>query len=252
MPTALAVLAAVLVGIYIVSYRNSVNERRRPGEGPRRFARHPGRHRRGRASPRGGYLQSRPSRAARRAGSVASAAPLTSLVAGPIYKGEQITLRQFKPLAQAGIFAKFSGKQRAVAVPGDPSQLLAGHARTATASMSSRPSSTTVGGSARATSRVILQNLLVLKAPDADKAKRLRTARRSAATLVHDRSPGADDGLGDEERAPGSSRCGRPTHPARQHAEPRDAPVGPRAAACRPTRRDARSPATSRRAVNAP
>ena len=56
-----------------------------------------------------------------------SAAPLTSLVAAdPIYKGEQITLRQFKPIAQGGIFAKFSGKQRAVAVMGEPQQLLAG------------------------------------------------------------------------------------------------------------------------------
>ena len=60
-------------------------------------------------------------------GSVVSGAPLTSkVVTDPIYKGEQITLRQFAPAEQGGIFAKFSGKERAVAVLGEPQQLLAG------------------------------------------------------------------------------------------------------------------------------
>ena len=93
----------------------------------------------GSAVASGGYLKTET--VPRRAvvpGSVVSAAPLTSLVAkDPIYKGQQVTLRQFGPISQGGIFAKFSGKQRAVAVLGDPTQLLAGTLSEATASTSS-------------------------------------------------------------------------------------------------------------------
>ena len=127
LPLALAVLAAVLVGIYVISYRNSVTQgaglvkvlvasRDIPAgtEGPRRGRRLP--------EDADGALAA-PSSPARST----SAAPLTSLVAAdPIYKGEQITLRQFKPAAQGGIFAKFSGEERVVAVLGEPHQLLAG------------------------------------------------------------------------------------------------------------------------------
>ena len=184
LPAALAVLAAVLVGVYIVSYRNNVNE----GAGmvnvlvagrdiPAGTA--------GASVASGGYLktESVPKRTLVD-GSIASAAPLTSKVtADPIYKGEQITLRQFKPLAQAGIFAKFSGKQRAVAVLGTPSQMLAGIVKdgdrvdvVATVKYH--------GGPNRATTRVVLKNILVLNAPDADKAKGLRTDEELPATLV--------------------------------------------------------------------
>jgi pilus assembly protein CpaB len=183
-PAALAVLAAVLVGIYIVSYRNKVNE----GAGlvnvlvasrdiPSGTA--------GSSVASAGYLttESVPKRALVD-GSIASAAPLTSKVtADPIYKGEQITLRQFKPLAQAGIFAKFSGRQRAIAVLGTPSQMLAGTIKdgdrvdvVATVRYHTGPS--------RATTRVVLQNLLVLKAPDADKAKGMRPDEQLPATVV--------------------------------------------------------------------
>ena len=95
----------------------------------------------------------------------------------PIHKGEQITLRQFGPMAQAGIFAKFSGKERAIAVTGEPTQLLAG-----TVSDGDRVDVVadvhyTSRGSARASSRVILRNLLVLEAPDGD-GRQLAAARR--------------------------------------------------------------------------
>jgi pilus assembly protein CpaB len=169
LPVALAVLAAVLIGAYIVSYRNSVNN----GAGlvkvlvatrdiPAGTA--------GSTVASGGYLKSE--RVPRRAvvpGSVVSGAPLTSLVAtDPIHKGEQVTLRQFGPMTQAGIFAKFSGRERAVAITGEPTQLLAGTVSdgdrvdvVADVQYSSR-------GLSRASSRVILRNLLVLEAPDGD------------------------------------------------------------------------------------
>jgi Flp pilus assembly protein CpaB len=167
LPVALAVLAVVLIGAYIVSYRNSVTEgaelvkvmvaaRDIPAGTD------------GSAVASGGYLKTET--VPRRAvvpGSVVSAAPLTSMVAkDPIYKGQQVTLRQFGPISQGGIFAKFSGRQRAVALLGEPTQLLAG-------TLSEGDRVDVVGnvayssrGLSRSTSRVMLRNLLVLEAPD--------------------------------------------------------------------------------------
>ncbi len=182
-PLALAVLAAVLIGVYIVSYRNSVTEgaglvkvmvasRDIPAGTP------------GATVASGGYLKSES--VPRRAvvpGSVVSGAPLTSLVAtDPIHRGEQITLRQFGPMAQAGIFAKFSGRERAVALLGEPTQLLAG-----TASDGDRVDVVadvpyTSRGLSRASSRVILRNLLVLDAPDGEVAA--TGGEKTSATLV--------------------------------------------------------------------
>jgi Flp pilus assembly protein CpaB len=184
LPVALAVLAVVLIGIYIVSYRNSVNSgadlvkvlvaSRDIPAGTK-----------GSAVASGGYLKTQT--VPRRAvvpGSVVSGAPLTSLVStDPIYKGEQITLRQFSPIAQAGIFAKFSGKQRAVALLGEPTQLLDGTLSdgdhvdvVATAKYTTPP------GLQRATSRVVLRNLLVLEAPDGK--TEVSSSEKTSATLV--------------------------------------------------------------------
>ena len=182
-PVALAVLAAVLIGGYIVSYRNSVTK----GAGlvkvqvasrdiPAGTA--------GSTVASGGYLKSEtiPRRAVV-PGSVVSGAPLTSLVAtDPIHKGEQVTLRQFGPITQAGIFAKFSGRERAVALAAEPTQLLSGTLSdgdrvdvVADVQYSSR-------GITRASSRVILQDLLVLEAPDGEVSP--SSGEKTSATLV--------------------------------------------------------------------
>jgi Flp pilus assembly protein CpaB len=116
---------------------------------------------------------------------VTSAAPLTSLVTdGAIYKGEQITLRQFKPATQGGIFAKFSGTERLVVVPGEPRQVLAG-----TVSVGDRVDVVAnvtyhFGGLARATSRVVLRNLLVIKAPDSSTSGTVGTVDSASIALV--------------------------------------------------------------------
>ena len=229
-PAALAVLAAVLVGVYIASYRNNVNE----GAGlvnvlvasrdiPAGTA--------GSSVASGGYLktESVPKRTLVD-GSVASAVPLTSKVtADPIYKGEQITLRQFKPLAQAGIFAKFSGRQRAIAVLGTPSQMLAGTLKDgdrvdviATVRYHTGP--------ARATTRVVLKNLLVLAGSRRRQGKGHAHGRGHPGNVRDDRPPGTDDGLGheDEHLVP---RAAADEDPAQQRAEPGDAPLGSRARA---------------------
>jgi Flp pilus assembly protein CpaB len=182
LPVALAVLAVVLIGIYMVSYRNSVTN---GAELVKVLvaARDIPAGTKGTAVASGGYLKTQT--VPRRAvvpGSIVSGKPLTSLVSSdPIYKGEQITLRQFGPIAQAGIFAKFSGKQRAVALLGEPTQLLSGTLSdgdhvdvVATAQYTSR-------GLARSTSRVVLRNLLVLEA--AEKVD-VSSGEKTSATLV--------------------------------------------------------------------
>jgi Flp pilus assembly protein CpaB len=160
LPVALAVLATVLVGIYVISYRDSVTRgaglvkvlvasRDIPTGTP------------GSAVASGGYLKTQT--VPRRAvvpGSVVSGAPLTSLVAAnTVYQGQQITLRQFKPIAQGGIFAKFTGTQRVVSVGGDSNQLLAG-----TLAPGDRVDVVATPHNSSAT-QVILQNLLVLDLP---------------------------------------------------------------------------------------
>src|SRR5262249_61110279 len=97
-------------------------------------------------------------------GSVTSAAPLTSKVtSAQIYQGEQITLRQFVPIAQGGIFAKFSGNQRVVVVPADPNQMLGGAGQGGDHGDLYAVAKYHGGDLERATSRVDLPNPLVLR-----------------------------------------------------------------------------------------
>jgi len=185
LPIGLATLAAVLVGIYVVSYRHKVTH----GAGlvsvlvasrdvPAGTA--------GSEVASGGYLkeQTVPRRSVV-PGSIVSSAALTSLVAaGEIYKGEQITLRQFAPIAQGGVFAKFSGTQRAVSVAGDDNQLLAG-----TISDGDRVDVVATvryksADAERVSSRVVLRNLVVLQAPDAPKGSSLGGQADNHITLV--------------------------------------------------------------------
>jgi Flp pilus assembly protein CpaB len=185
LPLGLAALAAILVGIYITTFRNSVTH----GAGLVKVlvaARDIPAGTDGSSIAGGGYLKTQT--VPRRAvvpGSVTTAAPLTSLIAGGvIYKGEQITLRQFKPIAQGGIFAKFSGTERVVVVPGEPRQILAG-----TVSAGDRVDVVanvkyTVGGIDRATTRVVLRNVLVLKSPDESDAGTVGTADSASITLA--------------------------------------------------------------------
>ncbi len=48
------------------------------------------------------------------------------VLAGPLYAGEQVTLRRFTDVAAQGIRAQLKGTLRAVQIAGDPNQLLAG------------------------------------------------------------------------------------------------------------------------------
>jgi pilus assembly protein CpaB len=169
LPLGLAAAAAILVGLYVVSYRNSVTH----GAGLVKVlvaARDIPAGTDGSSIAAGGYLttQTVPRRAVV-AGSITSAAPLTSLASsGEIYKGEQISLRRFAPIAQGGVFAKFSRNQRLVIVPGDANQLLVGTVADGDhVDVVATTKYHNVRDLARAATRVVLRNLLVLKAPDA-------------------------------------------------------------------------------------
>jgi len=185
LPLALAVLAAVLVGIYVVSYRNSVTH----GAGLVKVlvaARDIPAGTDGSSIAAGGYLRSES--VPRRAvvpGSVTSASPLTSLVAGAeIYRGQQITLRQFAPAAQGGIFAKFSGTERVVVVPGDQYQLAAGTVSDGDHVDVVATTKYHVDDLARAASRVMLRNLLVLKAAEQSKTSSIAGQATTSAEIV--------------------------------------------------------------------
>jgi Flp pilus assembly protein CpaB len=185
LPLALAALAAALITIYVVSYRNSVTH----GAGLVKVlvaARDIPAGTDGSAIAGGGYLKTQT--VPRRAivpGALTSAASLTSKVtAAQIYKGEQVTLRQFVPIAQGGLFAKFSGDQRLVVVPGDANQLMAG-----TLSDGDRVDVVVtakyhLGTIARATSRVALRNLLVVEAPDGSSKASVGAAPTTSAKVI--------------------------------------------------------------------
>ncbi|HKC22854.1 MAG TPA: Flp pilus assembly protein CpaB [Gaiellaceae bacterium] len=185
LPLGLAAAAAILIGIYVISYRNSVTH----GAGLVKVmvaTRDIPAGTDGSTIAGGGYLKAQT--VPRRSvvpGSITSAAPLTSKVtSAPIYQGEQITLRQFVPLAQGGIFAEFSGNQRVVVVPGDPNQMLAGTVQEGDHVDVVVTAKYHIGDLARATSRVALRNLLVLKAPDDTKQASVGGAPTTATTLV--------------------------------------------------------------------
>lgn len=185
LPLGLAAAAAILIGIYVISYRNSVTH----GAGLVKVivaTRDIPAGTDGSTIAGGGYLNSQT--VPRRSvvpGSITSAAPLTSKVtSAEIYQGEQITLRQFVPIAQGGIFAKFSGNERVVVIPGDPNQMLAGVVQDGDHIDVVTTAKYHIGDLARATSRVVLRNLLVLKAPEDTKQTSVGGMPTTATTLV--------------------------------------------------------------------
>lgn len=94
------------------------------------------------------------------------------VVSQPILAGEQVTVRQFSPLRQQGVLATISGNLRAIALPGDGTQLLYGIVKDGDhVDVVANIKYTLHSGSANSTgvslvaSRVILRDLLVLQSP---------------------------------------------------------------------------------------
>jgi pilus assembly protein CpaB len=123
----LAVVAALLTTFYVANYKRSVQQseasvdilvaaRDIPAGTP------------GAKVASGGYLAKRD--VARRnvvPGAISSATQIENLIATqPVYAGEQVSTRRFSPVKQGGIRAKLKGNQRAIQIPGDANQILAG------------------------------------------------------------------------------------------------------------------------------
>jgi Flp pilus assembly protein CpaB len=112
------------------------------------------------------------------AGAITTPHQLGQMVAGtPILAGEQITIRQFRPVSETGVLGEIAGNQRAVLVPGDSNQLLVGQVQAgshvdvvANIQYQVRVPGKLSNDINRVASRVILRNLLVLQPPAAAKS----------------------------------------------------------------------------------
>jgi len=100
-------------------------------------------------------------------GAISSPTQVAGLVVSePIYQGDQVTIRRFVTLRDEGIPGQLRGSMRAVQVPGDPNQLLAGTLQPGNrvdvvANLRNDPSAQAP------TTRIVLRNIDVLQtAPD--------------------------------------------------------------------------------------
>jgi Flp pilus assembly protein CpaB len=100
-------------------------------------------------------------------GAISDPDQVASLVLSqPLYAGEQVTLRRFTDVKAEGIVGQLKGTMRAVQIPGDPNQLLAGTLRAgdhvdlvANLQIDANSSNHAV--------RIVLRDLTVLQAPNA-------------------------------------------------------------------------------------
>jgi Flp pilus assembly protein CpaB len=99
-------------------------------------------------------------------GAISSPNDIKNLIlSSPLYANEQVTIRRFTNVEASGILAHLRGTMRAVQVPGDPNQLLAGTLQTGdkvdlVANL--KPNAGTSDGNA---ARIVLRDLVVLSAP---------------------------------------------------------------------------------------
>jgi Flp pilus assembly protein CpaB len=81
----------------------------------------------------------------------------------PLYAGEQVTLRRFSDVHSEGIVGQIKGNMRAIQIPGDPNQLLAGTLKAGDHVDIVANLTTSDQGSAHVT-RIVLRDIAVLQA----------------------------------------------------------------------------------------
>ncbi|HVA31383.1 MAG TPA: Flp pilus assembly protein CpaB [Gaiellaceae bacterium] len=98
-------------------------------------------------------------------GAISSPEQIQNLVlSGPLFAGEQVTLRRFADVAAQGIRAQLKGTLRAVQIAGDPNQLLAGTLQTG--DHVDLVANLRLGANSTATAtRIVLRDLTVLTGP---------------------------------------------------------------------------------------
>lgn len=168
---ALAAVAALLTSFYVSNYKRQVQEKEQSvtvlvatRDIPAGTA--------GAEVVKQGLLT--PQKIARRhvlPGAVSSASEVEKLLAAErIYAGEQVTTRRFQLVRESGIRAQLSGTMRAVQIAGDPHQLLAGTLKAGDRVDVVAAFAYTLperGSEKFSASRVVLRDLLVLRAPSA-------------------------------------------------------------------------------------
>ena len=101
-------------------------------------------------------------------GAISDVAQLRDLIATePIYAGEQVTTRRFGTPSERGVRVQLKGTQRAIQVPGDQNQLLAGTLRAG--DHVDIVGGWQLGTSGPEVSRVFVRDALVLEAPTVPK-----------------------------------------------------------------------------------
>jgi Flp pilus assembly protein CpaB len=191
----LALAGAILVFLYVVSYRNDVQSganlvdvfvaARDIPEGMD-----------GATAIGGGYLEK--STVLKRnviGGAISDPGQLSDLAAShTIVAGEQISVRQFHSVAQKGVLANISGNRRAMTIPGGPNQLLSGIVNEgdrvdvlANIEYIVRPPAgvdTAEGDLSRVATRVVLRDLLVLEAPGGSSDGGIASSDEDSITLA--------------------------------------------------------------------
>jgi Flp pilus assembly protein CpaB len=183
---ALALVAALLTSFYVTSYQKDVrsDETNVPIYVAARDI--PAGTSSANATAKGMLRESEIVRRSVVPGAITKPEQLAGLVATQqIFAGEQITTRRFSPPSERGIHAQLTGVQRALAVPGKEHQLLAGTLKTGDR-IDVVAAWTYPEGSPSHFSRVILRDILVLRAPltSAGTAEKLGGDDGYAATLA--------------------------------------------------------------------
>ena len=177
---ALAVLAALLTIFYVTNYKHSVQSGEElvpvyvaAGEIP--------------VGTSGSEVSDRnllkPVEVARRnvvPGAISQPDQIQQLVATEkVYEGEQVTLNRFRPLGEQGVQAQLKGRLRAIQVPGSEHQLLLGTLKTG--DRVDFVGSVETRGDGMPFTRVVLRDLLVLRAPNSADVESKLTARPDEA-----------------------------------------------------------------------
>ena len=177
---ALAVLAALLTIFYVTNYKHSVQSGEElvpvyvaAGEIP--------------VGTSGSEVSDRnllkPVEVARRnvvPGAISKPDQIQQLVATEkVYEGEQVTLNRFRPLGEQGVQAQLKGRLRAIQVPGSEHQLLLGTMKTG--DRVDFVGSVETRGDGMPFTRVVLRDLLVLRAPSSADVESKLTARPDEA-----------------------------------------------------------------------
>lgn len=189
----LAIAGAILVFLYVASYRDDVQS----GAGLVEVfvaAKDIPEGTDGSTVAGNGYLKKETVlRRNRIEGAIPSSDRLANLAASQkILAGEQVTLRQFHPATQEGVLANICCNQRAMTLSGDPDALLAGTVEdgdrvdvVANFAYTIKTGSGSSGSDLRrVASRIVLRDLAVLEAPTEDSGGRLGNQDSSTITLA--------------------------------------------------------------------